>query len=34
MQVDKEYIIKSYRVHKMFDMVTLEGYNNITCEVL
>ena len=26
---DKEYIIKSYRVHKMFDMVTLEGYNNI-----
>ena len=26
---DKEYIIKSYRVHKMFDMVTLDGYNNI-----
>ena len=26
---DKEYIIKSYRVHKMFDMVTLEGYDNI-----
>jgi 16S rRNA processing protein RimM len=26
---DKEYIIKSYRVHKMFDMVTFDGYNNI-----
>ena len=26
---DKSYVIKSYRVHKMFDMVTLEGFNNI-----
>ena len=26
---DKPYVIKSYRVHKMFDMVTLEGFNNI-----
>lgn len=26
---DKEYIIKSYRVHKNFDMVTLDDYNNI-----
>lgn len=26
---DKEYIIKSYRVHKDFDMVTLNDYNNI-----
>ena len=26
---DKSYTIKSYRVHKMFDMVTFDGYNNI-----
>ena len=26
---DKEYVIKSYRVHKDFDMVTLDDYNNI-----
>ena len=26
---DKEYIIKSYRVHKNYDMITLEGFNNI-----
>lgn len=26
---DKEYVIKSYRVHKNFDMVTLDDYNNI-----
>ena len=26
---DKEYIIRSYRVHKDFDMVTLNDYNNI-----
>ena len=26
---DKEYIIKSYRVHKEYDMVTLDGFNNI-----
>ena len=26
---DKEYIIKSYRVHKGYDMVTLDGYTNI-----
>ena len=26
---DKEYIISSYRVHKNYDMVTLNGYNNI-----
>jgi hypothetical protein len=26
---DKEYIIKSYRVHKGYDMVTLDGFNNI-----
>ena len=26
---DKEYTIKSYRVHKNFDMVTLDGFNNI-----
>ena len=26
---NKEYIIDSYRVHKGFDMVTLEGINNI-----
>ena len=26
---DKEYIIKSYRVHKGYDMVTLDGYNDI-----
>ena len=30
---DKEYIIKSYRVHKMFDMVTLDDYKDIN-EVL
>lgn len=26
---DKEYVIKSYRVHKDFDMVTLDNFNNI-----
>lgn len=26
---DKEYEIKSYRVHKNFDMVTLDDYNDI-----
>lgn len=26
---DKEYIIKSYRVHKGYDMITLDGFNNI-----
>ncbi len=26
---DKEYKINSYRVHKGFDMITLDGYNNI-----
>lgn len=26
---DIEYKINSYRRHKMFDMITLEGYNNI-----
>ena len=26
---NKEYIIKSYRHHKMYDMVTLEGINDI-----
>ena len=26
---DREYIIKSYRVHKGFDMVLLNDYNNI-----
>ena len=26
---DREYIIKSYRVHKKFDMITLEEYNDI-----
>ena len=26
---DKEYIIRSYRVHKDFDMVTLDDYNDI-----
>ncbi len=26
---DKEYKINSYRVHKGFDMVTLDGFNNI-----
>ena len=26
---DNEYIIKSYRVHKGYDMVTLDGYNDI-----
>lgn len=30
---DKEYEIKSYRVHKGFDMVTLDDYNDIN-EVL
>lgn len=30
---DKEYVIKSYRVHKNFDMVTLNDYHNIN-EVL
>ena len=30
---DKEYIIKSYRVHKNFDMVTLNDYKDIN-EVL
>ena len=30
---DKDYIIKSYRVHKNFDMVTLDDYNDIN-EVL
>lgn len=27
--IDKPYIINSYRVHKDFDMVTLEGINSI-----
>ena len=26
---DKEYTIKSYRVHKEYDMVTLDNYHNI-----
>ena len=26
---EKEYIIKSYRVHKNYDMVTFEGFDNI-----
>ena len=26
---DREYIIKSYRVHKKFDMVTLDDYKDI-----
>ena len=26
---DNEYIIKSYRVHKGYDMITLDGYNDI-----
>ena len=26
---DKEYKITSYRVHKGFDMITLDGFNNI-----
>ncbi len=26
---DKEYVIKSYRVHKNYDMVTLDDYNDI-----
>jgi len=26
---DKDYTIKSYRVHKKFDMVTLDNYNDI-----
>lgn len=26
---DKEYIIKSYRVHKGYDMITLDGFDNI-----
>lgn len=30
---DKEYVIKSYRVHKNFDMVTLNDYHDIN-EVL
>jgi 16S rRNA processing protein RimM len=30
---NKEYKINSYRVHKMFDMITLDGYSNIN-EVL
>lgn len=30
---DKEYTIKSYRVHKNFDMITLDDYKNIN-EVL
>ena len=30
---DKEYVIKSYRVHKTFDMVTLDDYKDIN-EVL
>ena len=30
---DKEYTIKSYRVHKNFDMVTLDDYKDIN-EVL
>ena len=30
---DNEYIIKSYRVHKNYDMVTLDDYNDIN-EVL
>ena len=29
----KEYIVNSYRFHKIFDMFTFEGYNNIN-EVL
>lgn len=29
----KEYIINSYRFHKIFDMITLDGYTNIN-EVL
>jgi len=27
--IDKPYIITSYRIHKDYDMVTLEGINNI-----
>lgn len=27
--IDKPYIIKSYRVHKDYDMVTLDGINSI-----
>lgn len=30
---DKDYIISSYRIHKKFDMITLEGFTNIN-EVL
>ena len=26
---DKEYKIRTYRQHKMFDMITLDNYNNI-----
>ena len=26
---NNKYIIKSYRVHKGYDMVTLDGYNDI-----
>ncbi len=26
---EKDYVIKSYRVHKGYDMVTLDDYNNI-----
>ena len=26
---DREYVIRSYRKHKNFDMVTLDYYNNI-----
>ncbi len=26
---NKDYVINSYRVHKDYDMVTLEGFNNI-----
>ena len=26
---EKEYVITSYRVHKKYDMITLEGYSNI-----
>lgn len=26
---NKEYIIETYRYHKIFDMITLTGYNNI-----
>ena len=26
---NNEYIIESYRYHKIFDMITLKGYNNI-----